>query len=562
MQACSFCGEQTKWADILDDERVLCPACGPCLFFEEYLTLTGDYSGQKFRLMPWLRTDLRTVFGTLDDEGLRQYRDVYQEVPTGNSKTTFCAGLALYFLCQGGPGTEVYSAATAKDQAAIVFRMAQQMVLDSPELRNRLDLIPSSKRILRKDDPTSFYVALSADGDIHDGMNPSFVVRDELHRWRTRKQLELNDVLERKVLKRKNPLIWDITTAGEMDESPLCWRRHEYARQIQEGVFKDRRFYGRIYAADPVKIEKDPEYWKSKEARLQANPSHEDNGGYLKDSVLEDLCIKAQNDPKVRKDYLRFNLNYWGQADDSVIDMPQWIACGGKEDLRTWPEYDVELLISNLNLVDRPCYGGVDASWTTDLTSLVLVFPPYGKDPWTLLPFFWMAQGRIAERERKDKVPFSLWCKQKFIEATPGKSIDLDFIVKKIKWAKQMFDLRELCYDPWGFRETADQIEKEDIATPVAITQQFSFLSEPTKRLLALYQEEGQLRHSNHPVLNWNARCLSLQGDRKDNVQPSKPIRAKNSKRIDGISATVTAMARAILVHQVRKPLCLTEGVL
>ena len=119
-------------------------------------------------------------------------------------------------------------------------------------------------------------------------------------------------------------------------------------------------------------------------------------------------------------EYLRYHLNYWGQQDESVIDMPKWIACGGDEDLRTWPEYDVELLIRKWGLIERPCFAGVDASWTTDLTSLVLVFPPAEDDePWTLLPFFWMAADRVAERERKDKVPYSVWCRQRFIEATP-----------------------------------------------------------------------------------------------------------------------------------------------
>ena len=198
MRDCSFCGEPTRWAEILDDGRVLCAACRPCLFFEQHLTLTGDFGGQPFVLMPWLRKVLRDIFGTLDDEGMRQYKDIYMEVPTGNCKTTFCAGIVLCFLaCDCGAGTEVYSAASSKDQAAITFRMAQQMTRQSRKLNKILSVIPSTKRIVRHDDPTSFYAAISADGDIHDGINPSFVVRDELHRWRTRKQLELNEVLER-----------------------------------------------------------------------------------------------------------------------------------------------------------------------------------------------------------------------------------------------------------------------------------------------------------------------------------------------------------------------------
>ena len=548
MRDCSFCVQPTSWAELLFDGRILCPACRPCLFFETHLTLTGDFAGRPFVLMPWIRQVLRDIFGTLDDNGLRQYRDIYLEVAKKNSKTTLCAGLVVYCLSTAtAAGTEVYSAATSKDQAGIVFRLAQQMVRSSSELSRRLSVIPSTKRIVRRDDPTSFYAAISADGDIHDGINPSFVVRDELHRWRTRKALELNEILERGMITREEPLVVDITTSGEMDESPLCWRRHEYARQIQAGTFIDQRFYGRIWAADATRIESEPDFWTTREARVQANPSHEDNGGYLKDSVLADLCRKAQNDAKVRLEYLRYHLNYWGQQDESAIDMPKWIACGGEVDLRNWPEYDVELLIQKWNLAGRPCFGGVDASWTTDLTALALVFPPGGEgEPWILLPFFWMAADRVAQRERRDKVPYSIWCKQKFIETTPGESIDLAVIKEKLRWANQVFDFRELCFDPWGFRQTSTDLANEGY-TCVAINQNYNLLSEPTKRLLAWYLD-GKIQHGNHPVLNWNAQCLALQGDHKDNVQPSKPERAKSSKRIDGISATVTALARAIVV--------------
>ena len=173
MQNCSFCEKPTAWAELLADGRILCPACRPCLFFESHLTLTGDYAGRQFRLMPWTRQVLRDIFGTLDEKGLRQYKDIYLEVAKKNSKTTFCAGLVLYCLSTAtSAGTEVYSAATSKDQAGIVFRAAQQMVRSSRELSRRLSVIPSTKRIVRRDDPTSFYAAISADGDIHDGINP------------------------------------------------------------------------------------------------------------------------------------------------------------------------------------------------------------------------------------------------------------------------------------------------------------------------------------------------------------------------------------------------------
>jgi len=549
-QACSWCKSPVWFAKTTKDRRILCRACEACLFFENYLTLTGDFSGKPFSLMTWTRQVLRDIFGTLEDDGLRQYRDIYLEVAKKNTKTTLCAGLVVMCLSTTRTtGTEVYSAATSKDQAAIVFRAAAQMVKASPELSKRLRVLPSSKRILKRDDPSSFYQALSADGDIHDGIQPSFVVRDELHRWRTRKALELNEILERGVIAREEPMVIDITTAGEVDESPLCWRRHEYAREIQDGVITDRRFYGRIWAADQARAmsDADTDYWKSREARVAANPSHEDNGGYLKDAVLEGLCLKAQNDPQARSEYLRYHLNVWGEKDDRAIDIHKWMDCGGGVDLREWPEYDPEFLVRKWGLMDRQCFAGVDASWTTDLTALALVFPPVDAEPWSFLMFFYMPEGRVKERERRDKVPYSEWVRKGFIETCPGNANDYAGIRQRVKWASEMFSLEEMPFDPSNFRPMAMQLMAEDQINAVDVTQRYSNLNDPTKFLLGAYLDK-KIQHGNHPVLNWNARCLTLKHGVQGDVMPDKPDRLKSTKRIDGISAIVTGLARARLM--------------
>lgn len=539
---CGFCGEPVIWAKTLRDGRLLCRACEVCIFFETHLTLTGDFAGQPFTLMPWVRATLRDVFGTLDEDGLRRYRDVYQEVPKKNSKTTICAGIVTYLVSTATmSGTEVYSAATAHKQAAIVWAAAAQMVQNSPTLSRRLKVVSGAKRIVRRDDPTTFYSPLSADGDINDGMQPSFVVRDELHRWRTRKALELNEILERGMIARREPLVWDITTAGIQDESPLCYRRHEYTRMIQEQTIQDRRFYGQIFTADLTKHE-----WDSKEARVEANPSHEDRGGYLKDSTLEDLCQKAKNDPHSAVEYKRYHLNIWDQKATRAINLGTWVECGGPIDLRQWPEYDPEMVVRELGLADRPCAAGVDASWTTDLTSLVFCFPPHDGGRWVLLSFYWMPAEAVRERERIDKVPYSQWVAKSFIEAIPGHAVDPNRLMQRLRWGADRFQVRVVGYDPWNFRGPAAQLSAENF-NAVEVKPGYSSLSGATKKLLEIYKN-NDLWHCNHPVLNWNAGCAELVGDGKDNVQFTKPERSKSSKRVDGISATVTAMSQAMIM--------------
>ena len=526
---CSFCQSAISFGKVLRNGQILCRGCEVCLFFEHRLSLTADFAGQPFLLMGWTREVLRDLFGTLDEEGLRMYKDIYLELPKKNTKTTLCAGLVVFCLVSApGTGTEVYSAATTKDQAGQVFNAAVQMVRSNKSLRERLRVIPSSKRMVRVDDPSSFYAALSADGDIHDGIQPAFVVRDELHRWRTRKAYDLNEILERGMITRKESMVIDITTAGVADESPLCWRRHEYARQIREGVFKDRRFYGRVWAADEGLLKADPAYWTSRAARVAANPSHEDNGGYLKDSVLEDLCTKAQNDPIAQADYKRYHLNVWGQKATRWMPMDVWNSCGGE----TRP------------VVERYCYAGLDLASTTDLTSLVLVFPDETDGSFDVLPFFWMPEGNVRIRELRDHVPYSQWVKDGFIETTPGNVIDTRAIRKRIEWARELFDLRELAYDPHGAQELVNLlIDDGTVCGPCK--QGYTALSAPMHKLMEI-AVSGKLRHANHPVLTWNADCVEVRSDGNDLIRPVKPERATSNKRIDGIVALIEGLDRAV----------------
>jgi len=493
-------------------------------FFERVLRhAKGQFAGKFFDLLTWEAQIVSDLFGTLEDDGeTRQYQTAYIEVPKKNGKSEIAAGVALYcLLADGEPGAEIYSAATSRDQASLVFKVAASMVEQSEALSRRLRVLRSTKTILKRGDADSFYRAISADGDVQDGINPHCVIADELHRWKVGKALDLWEILERGTIARRQPLVLAITTAGIQDESPLCWRYHEYERQIREGVFNDRHFYGKVFAAGP----KDD--WTDEATWIKANPSHEANGGFLKSAALHKEFAKAINDPAQQPAFKRFHLNIWGQSENRALDMQKWAACGGE--LRA--------------LIERPCYGGLDLSTSIDLTAFVLMFPS-ADGSFDVLPFFWMPEDNIRVRELRDKVPYSQWVKDGFITATPGNQVDYSAVRAKIKWAAEVFELREVDYDPYQATETAQILIDEGIQC-VPIKQGFSNMSAPTKRLIELVIA-GKLRHANHPVLRWNADCLAVKGDGNDGIRPVKPERSTSSKRIDGVVAMINALARLL----------------
>ncbi len=511
-------------------------------FFERALKHgKGEFAGKPFLLMDWQLEIIRDIFGTLDQFGHRQYQKAYIEVPKKNGKSELAAGIALYcLLADDEPGAEIYSAATSRDQAGLVFRIAASMVDRSQSLSRRLRVLRSTKTILKRGDPDSFYRAISADGDVQDGINPHCVIADELHRWKVGKALDLWEILERGTIARRQPLVFAITTAGVQDESPLCWRYHEYARQVRDGIFADPHFYGRIYGAAPT------DDWTEIRTWAKANPSLEITEemkvmegmsrretlslvpGFLKLPALQKLYTGAVNDPAQASEFKRFHLNIWGQAENRAIDMRQWAACGG--DLRA--------------LVERPCYAGVDLSSTTDLTALALLFPSEDGS-FDFLPFFWMPADSIRERERRDKVPYGEWIRKGFFEATPGNVVDYRKVKEKLRWARQCFELKDVGFDPWNSRQVSVELIDEGFNC-VEVSQGFRAISEPTKKLLELITSTN-CRHANHEVLRWNADCLAVKSDGNDNIRPSKPNRLTSSKRIDGMVAIIIALARAIV---------------
>ncbi len=493
-------------------------------FFERILKHTkGQFAGKLFELLLWEAQIISDLFGTLEDDGRRQYQTAYIEVPKKNGKSELAAGIALYcLLADNEPGAEVYSAATSRDQASLVFRVAASMVEQSSALSKRLRVLRSTKTILKRGDHDSFYRAISADGDVQDGINPHCVIADELHRWKVGKALDLWEILERGTIARRQPLVFAITTAGIQDESPLCWRYHEYERQIREGVFKDRHFYGKVFAAGPQ------DDWTDEATWIKVNPSHERNGGFIKSAALRKEFDKAINDPAQQPAFKRFHLCIWGQSENRALDMQQWAAGGGA--LRA--------------LVERRCFGGLDLSTSIDLTAFVLLFPS-SDGSFDVLAFFWMPKDNVRLRELRDKVPYSQWVEDGFITATPGNQVDYSAVRATIRWAAEVFQLLEVDYDPSQATETAQLLVDEGIKC-VPIKQGFN-VSAATKRLIELVVG-GQLRHGDHPVLRWNADCLAVKGDGNDQIRPVKPERSTSSKRIDGMTSIINALSRA-MVH-------------
>jgi phage terminase large subunit-like protein len=546
-EKCAYCGAIT-WCELRfspdrKKSKWQCRACKVERFFERML-----YAPLGYRLLDWTRKALRDLYGTVDqDTGLRRYRRAYISVGKQNGKSFLTGGLPIYhIIAEKERDAEAFGAAAARDQAGIVFKAAETLVNANPELLKRLRVVPSTKRIVDRAGP-GYYAVVSAEGRLQDGKRPSLLIRDEIHRWKTTAAETLRDVLTKGQISRREPLDIQITTAGAEYECELWWNEYQFAKQVQADPSIAPDYYSLIFEADSKRVETEPEYWKSREARVAANPSHEDLGGHLTDKAIVAEMNKAIVQPSERPKYLRYHLNVpLKTSEEPALDLFMWQDGPGDVDLRKWPVYDTDLLIRKWGLMEKPCWCGVDASWTTDLTAAVLVFPPVDdSEEWSILAKFWMAKDRIPERERRDRQPYGDWARRGFLETTEGNVIDTRAIQKFILWAREMFELRQLDYDRTNFNEAAQKLQDDNGIDCKIIGQDIQTLSEPTKKMIELYLTR-KLRHGNNPVMNFCAASLSLKYDDKDGVKPIKPNRLKANKRIDGIAAMVNALRAAI----------------
>ncbi len=521
------------WFDPEDAQR-------PITFFETFCRHSkGEWRGQLILLEDWQQRILGIVFGWKRADGTRRFRIAYIEIARKNSKSTMGAGVGLYLTAADDePGAEVYSSATKKDQAKIVHDSAVAMVQASPELKREVRTFRNNLHVPQLG---SKFEPLGADSSTMDGLSPHGNIIDELHAHRNR---DLWDVMDTAMGARRQPLTWAITTAGLYDPESIGWLQHQHAMNVLDGIIEDDAFFGIIFAADEEDDWQDPQTW------AKANPNI---GVSVKPDYLEGQCRKAQQQPSFLNTFLRLHLGRWTQQRDRWINIEQWNACDPVT--LTAAEYEARLEA----LAGATCYGGLDLSSKLDLSALVLLFP----DTWDLFCRFYCPEATVLERSKRDRVPYDAWARDGWLVATPGNTIDYDYIerdilgihdqpgVEDVPGLCDRFQVEEIAFDPYNATQLATHLSAGGI-TMVEVRQGFQSLSEPSKEFEANIVN-GKFRHGGHPVLRWNVANVAAREDVNANIMPDKGAsggggtKAAQKNRIDGVSAAIMALSRVIV---------------
>lgn len=477
----------------------------------------GKFGGKPVELELWEKAHLATVFGFVDIEGNRKYRESLLIVGKKNGKSLLASVVGLYMLTADGEmGPEVYAVATKKDQSKIIWLESKRMVRKSPSLSKRVRSLVAE---LDTDFNDGVFKPLASDSDTLDGLNIHCVLMDEIHQWKQGKALY--DIMADGVSAREQPLVYITSTAGTIRED-IYDQKYEEAEIVINGYedpdgYKDEHFIAFIYELDNRKEWTDEACWE------KANPGL----GTIKNrNTLKDKVEKAKKNPLLVKNLLCKEFNIRETSSEAWLTFEQ---------ANNTTVFDIKEL--------KPRYGigGVDLSATTDLTAAKVLFKVPNDEHIYVISMYWIPEDLVEKRVHEDKVPYDMWIEKGYVRTCPGNKISYRDVKAWFVEIQEEYDiyLYLVGYDSWSavyfVEDMQDYFGKSSM---VPVVQGKKTLSQPMKALGADL-ENNLIVYNNNPVDKWCLCNTAVDVDKNDNIQPIKT--SKPRRRIDGTATLLDA---------------------
>lgn len=477
----------------------------------------GKMGGKPFILELWQKAKVAATFGIVHKiTGERKYQRVVLIVARKNGKSTLSAAEGLYlFIADGEPGAEIYSVATKKDQAKIIWLEAKRMVKKSPALSKRIKPLVAELTCEIND---GIYKPVGRDSDTLDGLNVHGATMDEIHAWTDK---NLYDVIVDGTSARDEPLILITTTAGTVRENVYDDIYDEAERTIN-GYFdpdgyKDERSLFLVYELDDRKT------WKNEETWMQANPGL---GTIKKIDALRDKANKAKANSKLVKNLLTKD-----------FDIPETTS----EAWLTFETIDNRDTFDIKELKPRYCIGGIDLSATTDLTCATIVFRIPDDENIYIKQMYWLPSDLIELRSQEDKIPYNIWEERGLLRRSGTNKVDYKDVTKWFLEVQNEMDcyIFRIGYDRWSAGYLVDELEQTFGKITVPVAQGAKTFSNPMKRLESDLKAK-KVNYENNPITKWNLSNAAIKTDSNDNIALVKTSNPR--RRIDGVASLMDAL--------------------
>lgn len=496
--------KEEKHIYVFDEKKSL----RPIHFIEKYCKQSkGRWSGQNIKLELWQKAFIQAAFGFVDKTtGFRQYTKVALFVARKNGKSTIASGLANYMLTKDSEGgAEVYSLATKREQAKIIWEESKKMINKSPALKKRIRCLVGG---IYYDATDSFFRPLSSESNSLDGVNAHFVTADEVHAW---KDINLLDVMYDSMSARTQPMFLETSTMGTVREGVFDSEYSYFTNLILDKLpIKDYTTLAIIYELDS------PNEWQNEDSWFKANPGL----GTIKDvDMLRDKVNKAVNDYSKLKNLLCKDFNV------------------RQNDTQAWLSYE-ELNNETIYEEFKDCYciGGCDLSSTTDLTCATLLGVQNGQIK--VKQMYFIPENNLTYKINDDKIPYDKWLDKGLLRLSEGSKVDYRDVTKWFVEQVNEFNLRPLWvgYDSWNAQYWSDEMKQYGFDM-VEVRQGARTMSQPMKQMKADLIDKKVI-YNNNPILKWCLSNLSIKSDENENI---RPVKEKSRQRIDGAVSLIDA---------------------
>jgi phage terminase large subunit-like protein len=470
-------------------------------FCEAYLRVPeGAHVGQPMVLAEFQKQFIRDIY-----DNPHKTRRAYLAIARKNGKTALIAAILLAHLVGpvAVPNSQIISGARSRDQAALVFHLAEKMVLMSPDLSKIIRIVPSSKRLiglLRNVE----YRAISAEGKTAHGLSPVLAILDEVGQI-VGPQDSFVDAITTSQGAHESPLLIAISTQAATDADLFSVWLDDAKNS------KDPRIVSHVYAADDGADVMDEAAWSA------ANPAL---GLFRSLDDLREQANQASRMPSAENTFRNLCLNQRVSTVSPFVSRDIWQSCA---------EYPEEMEGAQV-------YCGLDLSSRKDLTAFVAVAKR--GDHWDVWCRFWAPEEGVHERAKKDRVPYDVWAREGYLTLVPGNYVDYGFVVQDVVEMLGDCEVKQVAYDRWRmdlFKKELDAIGVELPLTPHG--QGFKDMA-PALDTLEAELLNGRLRHGMNPVLTM---CAANAVVRMDEAGNRKLDKHKASGRIDGMVALAMA---------------------
>lgn len=485
-------------------------------FIENFCrNIKGKTAGSLVILDLWEKAFIGSIFGIVyKSTNLRRTKRAVLIIAKKNGKSLLASAIALYMqVADGEGGPELYSVATKKDQAKIIWETTQKMVRKDKHLKRYCDLLVGEIRTNFND---GTFKPVASDSNTLDGLNIHFVAMDEIHQWRN--GWALYDIMYRGMSNREQPLALITSTAGTVREDLYDIIYEEGSSILTQEGFEDERSIFFIYELDEKKE------WRNFNNLIKANPGL---GTIRNETDLKNEWERTKANPSLYlKDFLTKNCNI------RETDTSSWLSL---DDIINSKTFNIK------ELKPRYAIGGWDLSSTTDLTCLTYLFRIYGDETIYIYQQYFIAEEVAEKRVYEDKVPYNVWEKKGLVTFVPGNKIDQEFL---FEWSRNFAKENDFIpifngFDEWGADILMKRISEEYGESSVeGIRQIYKYLSNPMKELEADLKAK-RINYNNNPVLKWCLGNTVIQQDGKGNIQPKKGY--SSLKRIDGTASLLDA---------------------